>query len=262
MRARGLTTALVFALVSLSVVAVLAEAELFEPGRFARSWRNAGIFVGDMFPPEDNPELLRTLTGALLETLRMAWAGTVIGACLALPLALLAATPLSHPGLSHAVRTLLAAIRTIPSILWAIFFVVIVGFGPLAGIFALATYTTGYLGKLFYEALEAADPELLDATRATGASRLQVARHAVIPESGNALLSQALFAFEYNVRASSILGLVGAGGFGFYLLRFLEMFEYEALATALVMMFLLVVVVDTLSRLVRKRFLSERSTSS
>lgn len=209
----------------------------------------------DLVPPNTDGGLILTLLDSLWETIQMAWAGTLVGAALALPLAALAASNLAPWWISRPTRALLAAIRTIPSILWAVFMVIIVGLGPLAGILALAAYTTGYLGKLFYEAIEAVDQETLDATRATGATRLQVASHAAIPEAGNALLSQSLFAFEYNVRASSILGLVGAGGIGFHLLRSIELFQYRTLATALLLLFALVMLVDATSRLLRRRFL-------
>ena len=235
---------------------MLHDAGLFEAGRAAKGIRNFGIFLGDMVPPATEGDLLATLLRSLWETLQIAWAGTLLGAIAALPLAALAASSLAPRWLAPPVRALLAAVRTIPSLLWAVFMVVIVGLGPLSGILALAAYTTGYLGKLFYEALEAVDAETLDAARATGASGAQVARHVAIPEAGNALLSQSLFAFEYNVRASSILGLVGAGGIGFYLLRYIELFEYQRLATTLILLFALVLAVDALSRFVRRRFLS------
>lgn len=257
MGAHGVKVALVV-LALASVVAVLYQADLFEPGKAARGARNLVTFVGEMVPPETEGPLLLALLGSIWLTVQMAWAGTVLGALLAIPFAALATDQLSTKWVSRPVRLLLAGIRTVPSILWAIIFVVVVGLGPLAGILALTMYTTGYLGKLFYEALEAVDPEVLDAVRATGASRLQVARHAALPEAGNALLSQGLFAFEYNVRASSILGLVGAGGIGFYLLRYLELFEYAKLATTIVLLFALVVLVDASSRVLRRRFLARR----
>ena len=254
----GLRRVLLAALVAGSVLAVLWQAGLFEAGRAARGLRNFAVFFGEMVPPDMDAGLLDTLVASLWETVQMAWAGTVLGGLLALPLAVLATEHLATRWVARPVRALLAGVRSVPSILWAIVFVVIVGLGPLAGILALAAYTTGYLGKLFYEALEAVDPEVLDAVRATGAGRVQVARHAAVPEAGNALLSQAVFAFEYNVRASSILGLVGAGGIGFYLLRFLELLEYAKLATAILLLFVLVVAVDAASRALRKRFLSAR----
>lgn len=239
-----------------SVLAVLWEAGLFDPGRASRGFRNVGMFVAELLPPDTSPTLLSTLLRALWETVQMAWAGTLIGAALALPLAALAAANLAPWWVARPTRALLAGIRTIPSILWAVMMIIIVGFGARAGILALALYTTGYLGKLFYEAIEAVDPEVLDATRATGARPLHVARHAAIPEAGNALLSQTLFAFEYNVRASSILGLVGAGGIGFYMLRAIDLIRYQELATILVMLFVLVIAVDAASGAVRNRFLA------
>lgn len=234
----------------------LVRAGALEPGRLSRGVRNVGTFARDLFPPDTADDTLATLLRALAETVEMAWAGTVLGALLALPLAVLATAPLVGAWVARPVRALLAAVRTVPSLLWAVLFIIIVGFGALAGILALAAYTCGYLGKLFYEALEGVDHEVLDAARATGASRLQIARHALVPEAANALLSQTLFAFEYNVRASSILGLVGAGGIGFYLLRYIELFEYTKLATALLLLFALVLGVDAVSQTVRKRFLS------
>lgn len=244
------------ALALASLAWILVDAEVLERG--GRGLRNAGVFLADMTPPAYEDGILIALARSLWLTIQMAWAGTLLGAMLALPFAALAASNLSPPWVAHPIRAVLAAVRTIPSLLWAVFMVVIVGLGPLAGILALTLYTTGYLGKLFYEAIEAVDPETLDAARATGANRLQVARHVAFPEAGNALLSQSLFAFEYNVRASSILGLVGAGGIGFYLLRSIELFQYRVLATALILLFLLVVAVDAASRLVRRRFLAQR----
>lgn len=259
MRAGTLNRLGVAAAIVASVVWILWEADLLDPTRLRRGWRNAGIFLSDMVPPVTDGELVSTLLEALWVTVRMAWAGTIIGGILALPLAALAAAPLSHPLVSRPLRALLAGIRTIPSILYALFFVAIIGLGEPAGICAIALYTCGFLGKLFYETMEGIDPEILDAARATGASRLQVARHAAVPELGNALLSQGLFAFEYNVRASSILGLVGAGGIGLYLADFVNLFQYQRLATALLLLFATVLLVDALSRTLRKRFLSERA---
>ncbi len=257
MRPRRLTRVALAAAIAATVVLALREFGLFEPGRLTRGVRNVGVFAGDLWPPASSGEVVGTLLHSLLETIEMAWAGTVLGAFFALPLAVLAARPLAPTAIAVPVRALLAAVRTIPSLLWAVFFVVIVGLGPLAGVLALAMYTCGYLGKLYYEAFEAVDPDLLDASRATGASRVQVARHAVIPEAGNALVSQGLFAFEYNVRASSVLGLVGAGGIGFHIVAYVDRLQYERVATALLLLLAVVIAIDGASRALRKRFLAD-----
>jgi phosphonate transport system permease protein len=231
----------------------LLDLGFFDAQRWARGAGNLVVFLGDLTPPTTEAGLLATLAGALVETLQMAYVGTVLGAALALPLAVLAARPLAPEGVRQGVRFVLAAVRTIPSLLWALLFVIMVGLGPLAGMLGIAAYTLGYLGKLFYEALEGVDPEVVEALRATGASRSQLARHAVLPEAANALVGQSLFVFEYNVRASSILGFVGAGGIGFYLLRYLQLLEYRSLATALLLLLATVLVIEAASDRLRRR---------
>jgi len=124
------------------------------------------------------------------------------------------------------VRALLAAIRTFPSILWAILFVIIVGLGPFAGVLAIIMYTVGFIAKLQYEAIEAIDADPMDAVGAIGVSKLQLIRFVVLPESASHLLSQILYIFDYNIRQTSILGLVGAGGIGFYIINYIKFFEY------------------------------------
>lgn len=185
----------------------------------------------------------------------MAYVGTLLGALVAIPFAVLATRTITGRVASGLVRTLLAAVRTIPSLLWALLFIVMVGLGPLPGTLGIAAYTVGYLGKLYYEAFEGVDPEVLEAVRATGASRWLLARHGVLPEAANPLLSQLLFIFEYNVRASSIMGLVGAGGIGFYIWEHFQSFRYKALATDLLLLFGLVLLIDFVSGRVRRRYL-------
>lgn len=236
---------------------VLVDLGFFESGRLGNGFRNLGVFSKDLFPPATDGETIGTLVRAIAETIEMAFAGTVLGALLGLPLAVLAAKPLSGPFTSRATRLVLAFLRTVPSLLWAIVFVILFGFGPVPGVFGLAFYTLGYVGKLYYETLEGLDPDILEAVRATGATRLQLVRHAAVPEAGNALLSHLLYAFEYNVRASSILGFVGAGGVGWYLMRYIALFEYQRLATAVLMLLVVVVAIDATSRVVRRRFLHD-----
>jgi phosphonate transport system permease protein len=159
------------------------------------------------------------------------------------------------PSVTAPVKLVLAVVRTVPSLFWAIIFVVVVGLGPAAGALGIAFYSLGYLGKLLYETFDGVDPEVLEAIRSVGASRWQVARFAVLPEAANGIVAQLLFMFEYNVRASSILGLVGAGGIGFYLLGYLELLRYDLLLTGLLLTLAVVIVIDRLSALVRRAFL-------
>ncbi len=157
------------------------------------------------------------------------------------------------PAVAAGVRLLLALVRTIPALLWAIVFVVAVGLGPAAGTLGVTMYTLGYLGKLYAEAFDGVDPEVLEAVRGTGLGRLQLARYAILPEAANVLVSQLLFMFEYNVRASSILGFVGAGGIGYYLMGYLQTLRYESLTAALLATLVVVVAIDRASAMLRAR---------
>ncbi|MEM4152424.1 MAG: ABC transporter permease subunit, partial [Nitrososphaerota archaeon] len=142
----------------------------------------------------------------------------------------------------------------VPAILWALIFVVIAGFGPLAGVLALTFYTAGYLGKLFYEAFDSVSSEVLEAVRGVGASRLQQLRFAILPESANYILSQLLFIFEYNVRASSIVGLVGAGGVGYLILALTQSLRYSGLLTVVLILLAFVLAIDFASSRIRARY--------
>jgi phosphonate transport system permease protein len=243
-------------LLALTVVAALARVGFFERRRWEYAHTNAADFIGSMFPPDFSAAWSQVLGRALVETVLMAYAGTLLGLLVALPLAVLATRPITGWAVSHAARVLLAFLRSIPSLLWALLFVVMVGLGPVPGVLGLAAYTVGYLGKLYYETFEGVDAEVLEAVRATGAGRIQLARHVVLPEAANPVLSQLLFIFEYNVRASSILGLVGAGGIGFPLFNAFNDFQYDKVASAVFFIFVLVVIIDLASGFLRRRFLA------
>ena len=148
------------------------------------------------------------------ETLKMAFVATVLGFLLSLPLAVLSSRNLYSDKVAIPTRMLLAAIRTIPSLIWAILFVIMVGLGPVPGVLAMTFYTIGYIGKLQYEAIEGLSSSPLDAARAMGLGNIEIVERVVIPECANSLISQCLFMFEYNVRQGSIVGIVGAGGLG------------------------------------------------
>jgi phosphonate transport system permease protein len=232
----------------------LRNVGLFDPARLTRGARNIGIFVGGLFPPDGG--VLPTVAAAMLETLQIAFLGTAIGFLLALPLALAANRALFGGPIAGAVLLVLALVRTVPSLLWGIVFVVAVGLGPAAGTLGIAAYSLGYLGKLLAETFDGVDPEVLEAVRGVGCGRLQLARYALLPEAANGVLAQLLFMFEYNVRASSIMGFVGAGGIGFYLLGYIQMLRYDSLLTALLVTLAVVVLIDRLSARLRAMVLA------
>ena len=194
----------------------------------------------------------------MTQTLEIAFLSTVFGMLISLPLAAMAATNLSPYWLSQSIRQILAALRVLPSLIWALIFVIVVGVGPLAGVLAMTMYTVGYLGKLQYEALEGVSKEPLEVARAMGLPRWQVARFFAIPEASNALISQALFMFEYNVRHGSVIGLVGAGGIGWYMNHYLTPFKlYDKVLALIIVMFVVVVVIDQVSLIVRRGFIDD-----
>lgn len=235
------------------LVLALADVGLLDPLRIVRGVRNLGEFAAALFPPD--PSSLPTLAEAMFETIEIAFVGTALGFALALPLSLAASPVLFGPAVTAPVKVILAAVRTVPALFWAIVFVVAVGLGPAAGALGVALYSLGYLGKLLYENFEGVDPEVVEAVRSVGASRSQLARYALIPEAANGILAQLLFMFEYNVRASAIMGLVGAGGIGFYILGYLQLLRYDLLMTALLLTLVVVVVIDRASSVVRRMFL-------
>ena len=233
---------LIMALISLSVVRPQGS-----------QVQNLSWFVKLMFPPDIS--VLSIAWTGIQETLHVAYLGTLGGFLFAPPLALLASRNLFPIQVGMPIRWVLASLRVMPSILWALIFVILVGLGPFAGTLALVFYTTGYLGKLMYESFEGLATDTFQALQSMGASKLQILRFAVIPEAANNILSQVLFMFEYNVRHSSIIGIVGAGGIGFYLSSYLKFFEYGKVLTLLIIIFILVVAIDTLSGVIRQAVL-------
>lgn len=215
--------------------------------------------LGTLFSLSIPPDwsLLKVGAFALLETIEIAFLGTILGMILALPFAVLASRNLFGTKTTAIVRTFLAAVRSLPSLLWALIFVIMVGLGPLAGVLATMIYTMGYLAKLQYEAIEGINTEPLEAIASIGASKLQIIRFVVIPEAANNLLSQLLFMFEYNVRASTILGIVGAGGIGFYIMGYLDLLQYDKVIVLLLEILIIVLIIDYISVKIRDHYLVE-----
>jgi len=175
-------------------------------------------------------------------------------------LSLLASRNLNSKFVYAPVRALLAAARTFPSILWAILFVIVVGLGPFAGILAITLYTIGFISKLQYESIEAVDNVPVEATSAIGLTKLQLIRYVIIPDSAPHLISQILYMFDYNVRQTSILGIVGAGGIGFYIINYIKFFEYGKAAVFMLVVLATVLVIDWISVKVRDRYIVKSQT--
>ena len=193
----------------------------------------------------------------MVETIKIAFVSTVLGTIVSLPIGILAARNLNSKSASYIARFILAAARSLPSIIWAIFFVILVGFGPLSGVLAMTIYTVGYLGKLQYESIEGMSSIPLEAANSMGLSKLETAVGVVIPEQANHLISQAIFMFEFNVRHGTVIGIVGAGGIGYYINLYLKFLQYERVAAYLLIIFFVVMLIDLVSIYLRSFFTDE-----
>ena len=223
------------------------------PIEFVEGLPNLAIILEEIVEVE--PKYIPTALWAMFETIQMAFIGTVIGIVIALPLSMLAARNLNSKFVYAPIRALLAAIRTFPSILWALLFVIMVGSGAFAGVLAIIMYTIGFIAKLQYEAIETIDSDPMDAVGSIGVSKVQLITYVVIPESASHLLSQMLYMFDYNIRQTSILGLVGAGGIGFYIINYIKFFEYGKAAIFMVVVLITVLVIDWVSVKIRDKYI-------
>jgi phosphonate transport system permease protein len=223
------------------------------PVEFVEGMPNLAIVLKELTEVES--ELFGTALWSMIETIQMAFIGTVVGISIALPLSMLAARNLYSKWVYVPIRAILAAARTFPSILWAILFVIMVGLGPFAGILAIIMYTVGFIAKLQYESIEAIDSDPVEAISSIGISKSQLIRHVVLPESAPHLLSQMLYMFDYNVRQTSILGLVGAGGIGFYIINYIKFFEYGKAAIFMLVVLITVLIIDWISVKIRDKYI-------
>jgi phosphonate transport system permease protein len=211
--------------------------------------------VSRMVPP--NWAFMQRLLQPVFETIQLAVWGTLLAIVLALPLCFLAARNLTpSPLVFHATRQLFNAARGINEIIFALIFVAAVGLGPFAGVLALSVHGAGMLGKFFAEAIEEADPGPVEALRATGARPLQVIAFAVLPQALPAWIAATLYRLEVNLRAATILGMVGAGGIGFELYSSLKLFQYEDTATCVIVILAMVMSADYVSSRLRARILA------
>ena len=191
---------------------------------------------------------------ALWTTLRIATLGTALAALIALPLGLLAARTLNAPRpVFWVAKGVLDVMRSIHTLVFGLFFVGIVGLGATAGILAVAAHSAGTLDKLLAEAIETIDTQPVDAVRATGATAGQVFFLGVWPAVLPQYVSQVLYVWEFNIRDSTILGLVGAGGLGLLLSEAMALFQWGRLATLLIAIVMMVTMFDAVSRAVRRR---------
>lgn len=193
---------------------------------------------------------------AMIETVQIAIAGTIIGSVLAVPVALLCAVNVMPKKIvTIPVRIVLNLVRTIPDLLFAAVFVAVFGIGAFAGMLALVFFSFGLVAKLTYEAIEAIDPGPLEAMTASGANKIQLIVFGVIPQALPYFFSYVLYTFEVNVRAASVLGFVGAGGIGLHLDQQLNSLRYDRASTIILLTLVIVLVIDYASTYLRRKLL-------
>ena len=221
-------------------------------GEFFTNLNQFFVLVNQMADPAW--DYLNIIWQPLLETIQMALIGTTLGTLIAVPFAILAARNIvKNAFIRGFIRLVLNLVRTLPDLLLAALFVAIVGIGPTAGVWTLAVFSFGMISKLFYEAIETIDDGPLEALRAAGANQFQVIIFAVIPQVLNHFISYFLYTFEINVRASTILGYLGAGGIGVYLQRSLSAFKYDQTGVIVIVIFGAVIIIDAFSNYLREK---------
>jgi phosphonate transport system permease protein len=211
--------------------------------------------LGLMLPPDVAYGQEKVLP-AIIESLQVAWIGTLVGALLSLPLGLLGARTL-FPAMPTFIKPVLAAIRAVPEVLLAIYFVPIVGLGAFAGVLAIGVHSVGTLGRLTTDVVESMDTGPLEAIRASGGGQLAVLRWGVLPQALPEILALWLYRFEINLRASAVLGVVGAGGIGGVLLNNLRYRRFDQVGAVLIATVIVVFAVDALSGAIRRRLVRE-----
>ncbi len=208
-----------------------------------------------MWPPDFATEIDRGVIGKVLESVYIAWIGTLIAATLSLPLSFLAANNVAPRWLRLIIRNLFNVIRSIPELIVAVILISVTGLGPWAGALAIGLHSVGTLGKLSSEAIESIDRGPLEAVDAVGGRYVSKMRWGVIPQVLPIITSYWLFRFEINVRASAVLGLIGAGGVGAELISQLNFRNFPEVAAVLIITIVVVVTIDTISTAVRSRII-------
>ena len=225
------------------------------PGRLIDGIGQLGRVFMLMMPPAVT-EHVWDYMGAIGETLAMAFLGTLVASVLAVPLALMGARNIMPIGpVRFLVRRSSDVVRGIDSLVWAIFFVSVVGLGPFAGILAIAVNDTGVLTKLYAEAMENTDREQVKGVRATGANGAQTIGFSVLPQVMPVFLGNSLYFLESNLRSATILGVVGAGGIGFFLMDRMMISAWREVAMIVIMVLVTVAGIDALSRMLRARLI-------
>lgn len=213
---------------------------------------DAVLFMGRMFHQPPEWEYLPQFGLKMLETLEIALLATVLATLISLPLGFLAArnaTP--HPWVGQIVRDVTSFLRALPELVWALVFVSAIGLGPFPGVLAITVVSVGFMARFFADALEVIPSGPVEGVAAHGAGWLQVRSFAMFPQALPDFIGTLLYVLDHNVRAATVLGIVGAGGIGFDLVTSIRYFEFERLIIIIVGIYLAVTLIDRFSSYVR-----------
>lgn len=259
LKTRLITAAVVAGLAGLFLYGVASlEASLW---KILAGFANLGSFIALMLPP-DPGSLARAVifVKALFETIAIAFLGTVLAAVLAFPLGFLAARNVVANRVVHFfARRSLDTVRGVDALIWALIWINVVGLGPFAGMLAIMTSDLGAFGKLFSEAIEAADRKPVEGVASVGGGRAHEIRFGLIPQVLPVIASQALYYIESNTRSSTIIGIVGAGGIGLHLAETIRTLEWQQVSFLILLILAAVTAIDFLSSRLRFAIIGKRA---
>jgi len=224
----------------------------FDPTILAKRGNQFFVILSRMFPPE--PAYFGSIIDPMLDTIKMSLLGSALGSVLCLPFAMLASTNIcKNRAVVAVMRLMFSIVRTLPTLVSALIATFIFGLGTIAGTTAIAVFSFSYIGKIMYEEIETVDMGSFEAMEAMGFTRTQAFLHAIVPQVLPAFLSNSLYNFEGNVRYAAVLGYVGAGGIGLILNEQLGWREYPNVGMILIVLFVTVFVIESVSRYARKK---------
>ena len=233
----------------------------FSPARMLSGLSQLGWIALLMIPPDPGASLPAYLA-ALGETLSIALLGTTLAAAVALPVSLLAARNLVPSiWIRFPVRRCLDSVRGVDTLIWALVWINVVGLGPFAGVLAIAVSDFGAFGKLFSEAIEAADNRPIEGIRASGGNALHEIRFGLMPQVLPVIAGQVLYFFESNTRSATIIGIVGAGGIGLQLAEQIRVLEWQKVSFLILMILVAVAAIDWISSRIRFVIIGRRAVA-
>lgn len=234
----------------------------FSPLKMIVGLGRLGEFMVHMVPPSTGTwAKFWIYLHALAETVAIAFLGVFTAAAIALPLGFLAAKNVVPNAVIHFLsRRMLDTVRGVDELIWALIWVSVVGLGPFAGVLALVCANVGAFGKLFSEAIEAADRKAVEGIASTGGAKLHAVRFGLLPQVLPVMAAQVLYYFESNTRSATIIGIVGAGGIGLHLAEQIRVLEYQHVSALILMILVTVALIDMVSTRLRFALIGDRGT--